>query len=183
MTTLETEPLLPQTSSSSNPAYQSIPSSSPSTSTPSSSDELAPGQRLDPTTLNSTTSPQTSSERLKSLLKWLTFWFLLSLFLLYLISKAISEGSGEIDWLSALKAALGGGLSGAMAMIIQVITLMPLRTVMNYQYRFGGTMIGSIKLLFNEGGYGRYYAGLGPALFQGPIGTSKPPAPFPFDRY
>lgn len=31
-------------------------------------------------------------------------------------------------------------------------------------------MLGAIKILFAEGGFGRYYAGLGPALFQGPIG-------------
>lgn len=46
----------------------------------------------------------------------------------------------------------------------------------SYQYRFGGTMVGAIKTLFAEGGFGRYYAGLGPALFQGPIGERLPHA-------
>jgi hypothetical protein len=46
----------------------------------------------------------------------------------------------------------------------------------SYQYRFGGTMVGAIKTLFAEGGMGRYYAGLGPALFQGPIGASLLPS-------
>ncbi|KAF8752842.1 CAAX prenyl protease N-terminal, five membrane helices [Rhizoctonia solani] len=41
------------------------------------------------------------------------------------------------DLKGALKRALGGGLSGAAAMVLQVLTLMPLRTIMNYQYRHG----------------------------------------------
>lgn len=40
---------------------------------------------------------------------------------------------------------------------------------MNYQYRFGNTFTGSTKLLYEEGGFGRYYQGMGPALFQGPL--------------
>lgn len=40
------------------------------------------------------------------------------------------------------KRALGGGLSGAVAMTTQVGSLMWLRTTMNYQYRHGtGTMV------------------------------------------
>jgi len=35
----------------------------------------------------------------------------------------------KIDWMKALKSAAGGGVAGALAMIIQVLTLMPLRTV------------------------------------------------------
>ena len=35
------------------------------------------------------------------------------------------------------KKALGGGISGLIAGVIQVITLMWLRTTMNYQYRYG----------------------------------------------
>jgi len=54
-------------------------------------------------------------------------------------------------------------------MVLQVLTLMPLRTVMNFQYRYGGTMVGSIKTLFADRGLARFYDGLGPALFQGPI--------------
>ena len=39
----------------------------------------------------------------------------------------------KIDWMKALKSAAGGGIAGALAMIIQVLTLMPLRTIMNYR--------------------------------------------------
>ena len=35
----------------------------------------------------------------------------------------------------AAKRALGGGIPGAVAMVLQVLLLMWLRTTMNYQYR------------------------------------------------
>jgi len=68
-----------------------------------------------------------------------------------------------------LKSALGGGLSGAAAMVLQVLTLMPLRTVMNYQYRYGSTTTQAINTLYNDGGFTRYYQGLTAALVQGPV--------------
>ncbi|KAG8962469.1 hypothetical protein FRC03_004214 [Tulasnella sp. 419] len=74
----------------------------------------------------------------------------------------------EFDLKGALKKALGGGLSGAAAMVLQVATLMPLRTVMNYQYRYGTSTKQAIITLWNDGGYGRYYRGVGAALIQGP---------------
>jgi hypothetical protein len=40
---------------------------------------------------------------------------------------------------------------------------------MNYQYRFGTSLTTATRTLYQEGGYGRYYAGLSAALFQGPI--------------
>lgn len=46
---------------------------------------------------------------------------------------------------------------------------MPLRTVMNYQYRFGSTTTSAIYTLYEDGGWTRYYQGLTAALFQGPI--------------
>jgi hypothetical protein len=73
-------------------------------------------------------------------------------------------------------------------MVLQVLTLMvrttsgisdatkayyfltkPLRTVMNYQYRFGATTTEAIKTLYHDGGWSRYYQGLSAALVQGPI--------------
>ncbi len=38
---------------------------------------------------------------------------------------------------------------------------------MNWQYRYGSTFTGAAKILYDEGGYGRYYQGLGAALIQG----------------
>ena len=37
---------------------------------------------------------------------------------------------------NAGKRALGGGIAGSMAMVVQVSTLMWMRTTMNYQYRY-----------------------------------------------
>ena len=69
----------------------------------------------------------------------------------------------------SLNRALGGGVAGASAMVIQVGSLMWLRTTMNYQYRYGTTTKEAIKHLYKEGGIKRFYKGVGPALFQGPL--------------
>lgn len=67
------------------------------------------------------------------------------------------------------KRALGGGVPGAAAMGIQVVSLMWLRTTVNYQYRHGGTMKAAFKHLYKDGGIIRFYRGVGPALIQGPM--------------
>lgn len=71
-------------------------------------------------------------------------------------------------------------------MVLQVLTLMviddkrlrrlcsntppqPLRTVMNYQYRYGTTTTEAVKTLYEDGGWTRYYHGLAAALIQGPV--------------
>lgn len=69
----------------------------------------------------------------------------------------------------ASKKALGGGLAGTVAGVIQVITLMWMRTTMNYQYRNGGTTKEALTTLYNEGGIGRFYQGLPYALMQAPL--------------
>lgn len=51
----------------------------------------------------------------------------------------------------AAKKALGGGKAGALAAVVQVSTLMWLRTAMNYQYRYGGTLGSSLRDLYGEG--------------------------------
>ncbi|KZT01943.1 mitochondrial carrier [Laetiporus sulphureus 93-53] len=85
------------------------------------------------------------------------------------IKGFIDANDVEFDLGKALKSALGGGLSGAAAMVLQVFTLMPLRTVMNYQYRYGTTTTQAIKTLYADGGWTRYYQGLSAALIQGPV--------------
>lgn len=64
---------------------------------------------------------------------------------------------------------LQSGISGAGATTIQVSSLMWLRTTMNYQYKFGGQMIPTIKNLYKEGGILRFYRGYVPALMVAPI--------------
>ncbi|CAD2214609.1 mitochondrial carrier domain-containing protein [Angomonas deanei] len=69
----------------------------------------------------------------------------------------------------SLEAAFRGGRAGAEAQAINVLALMWLRTIMNYQYRYGGTSIQTFKTLWAEGGVPRFYRGLIPALIQAPI--------------
>ncbi|KAF8435501.1 mitochondrial carrier [Boletus edulis BED1] len=95
---------------------------------------------------------------------------LLSLIVVGLFIKGFIDADDvEFDLGTALKRALGGGLSGAAAMVLQVLALMPLRTVMNYQYRYGTTSTQAIKTLYEDGGWTRYYQGLTAALVQGPV--------------
>ena len=66
--------------------------------------------------------------------------------------------------------ALGGGLPGFLAMMIQVIALMWMRTIVNYQYKSGGTFEEAFKTLYAEGGVGRFYKGFWFAIVVGPLG-------------
>ena len=61
------------------------------------------------------------------------------------------------------------GLAGAGAMSTQVVSLMWLRTTVNYQYRTGYDMKTAFKHLYKEGGLRRFYRGVGPALIQAPM--------------
>lgn len=67
------------------------------------------------------------------------------------------------------KRALGGGIPGAIAMVLQVVLLMWLRTTINYQYRNGGTISEAFAVLYAAGGIARFYQGVGYALLQGPL--------------
>merc|ERR1719336_2457568 len=69
----------------------------------------------------------------------------------------------------AANRALGGGTAGAVTMVMQVGSLMWMRTIMNYQYRYGTSTTVAAKTLYAEGGVLRFYRGLGPALIQGPL--------------
>jgi len=83
--------------------------------------------------------------------------------------EPLSETLKKAAWKAS-----GGGLAGAGAMFINVGTLMWMRTTVNFQYRYGMSTIEALKHLYNDGGRGlggirRFYRGLGPALFQGPL--------------
>jgi Mitochondrial carrier protein len=88
-------------------------------------------------------------------------------------ATATAATTTTIEWhdifQTAGKRALGGGTAGASAAVVQVCTLMWLRTSMNYQYRYGGTLSSSLQTLWAEGGIGRLYQGLPFALVQGPL--------------
>lgn len=90
-------------------------------------------------------------------------------------SEALSSSSAAavLDWSSifqkAFQKALGGGKAGASAAVVQVLSLMWLRTAMNYQYRYGGDLSNALKTLWSQGGIPRLYQGLPFALVQGPL--------------
>eukprot|EP00980_Cylindrotheca_fusiformis_P018391 scaffold6052_cov118-Cylindrotheca_fusiformis.AAC.4 len=88
------------------------------------------------------------------------------------ISSSV-DAAAAVDWGAifekASKKALGGGKAGASAAVVQVLSLMWLRTSMNYQYRYGGDLVSSLKTLWGEGGIPRLYQGLPFALVQGPL--------------
>ena len=66
-------------------------------------------------------------------------------------------------------AAFRGGLAGASAQAINVVSLMWMRTIMNYQYRYSGGFFEVLGKLYKEGGVPRLYRGLIPALMQAPL--------------
>ena len=69
----------------------------------------------------------------------------------------------------AAKRAIGGGISGALAGVAQVLCLMWLRTTMNYQYRNGGSARDAFATLYEEGGLRRFYRGISFAIVQTPL--------------
>jgi hypothetical protein len=71
--------------------------------------------------------------------------------------------------IAAGKRGLGGGIPGAMAGMVQVITLMWLRTIMTYQCRYGTNFSQALNTLLREGGIARLYRGLTFALVQAPL--------------
>ena len=83
-------------------------------------------------------------------------------------SKSETLSIGEI-FSKAGRKALGGGLPGAVAGVVQVLTLMWLRTTINYQCRYGASFPRALSILYKEGGIGRFYRGIGFALFQAPL--------------
>lgn len=70
---------------------------------------------------------------------------------------------------TANEIALRNGLYGAVAGSVQVISLMWLRTIVNYQYRYGVSTLEAIHHLYKEGGIARFYRGMPFALLQNPL--------------
>ena len=87
---------------------------------------------------------------------------------LNLLPSLMGETGGDVVE-KALAKAFRGGIPGAVSAVVQIILLMWLRTVTNYQYKHGGTMDGTIKKLYAEGGVMRFYQGWHVAAAQVPI--------------
>lgn len=76
-----------------------------------------------------------------------------------------NSGNGK----SVLRHALDEGASGGMAGLVQVLTMMWLRTTVNYQYRYGVSLQVALVELYKHGGVPRFYKGLPYAMVQGPL--------------
>lgn len=61
------------------------------------------------------------------------------------------------------------GTAGMMAGALQVMTFMWMRTLMNYQYKFGGSITEAFNALWSQGGISRFYQGVQWALIQNPL--------------
>lgn len=70
---------------------------------------------------------------------------------------------------NAAKKALGGGVAGALAMVVQVVALMWMRTTINYQHANGMSTLEAMAALYAAGGLARFYQGVGAALIQAPL--------------
>lgn len=68
-----------------------------------------------------------------------------------------------------LSKSIQSGTAGALAMFSNVLALMWVRTVADYQYRNGGTYLKTFRHLYAQGGIPRFYRGLPFALLQGPL--------------
>jgi hypothetical protein len=87
--------------------------------------------------------------------------------------KTTTETKKKVDFNEVMRKASArafrGGVAGFAAGVIQVGTFMWMRTAMNYQYANGGTMLGSIKALYKDGGVPRLYKGMSFAIVQAPL--------------
>ncbi|GAA5830276.1 hypothetical protein JCM3766R1_002852 [Sporobolomyces carnicolor] len=175
----ERTPLLNRAPASATPAPSSVASTSAVREVtpldPDSTSEQSP-QGCEPDRPKSADAEPAQRGRHESLarktIRFTLIWATVSIFVIVCVVQSIRRGNGEFDWKGALKKAGGGGLAGALSMVLQVLLLLPLRTIMNYQYRHGGTSFtSSYRQLLEEsnGRFSRLYAGLLPALVQGPV--------------
>ena len=94
----------------------------------------------------------------------------LALLVLTVGTLSLLAGPSETSiFARAARKAVGGGISGAVAGIVQVLALMWLRTAMNFQYRHGGSLRAALSTLHAQGGVPRFYQGVGWALLNTPL--------------
>ena len=82
---------------------------------------------------------------------------------------ASAASSTDSLWKRAAVSAFRGGLSGSIAMVLQVFLLMWLHTAVNYQYKTGVGIREAFSTLYREGGIWRFYNGVWMALLIAPI--------------
>ena len=92
-----------------------------------------------------------------------------SVWALSMLPRLIGREQGGDILRKALTQAFRGGVPGFAAAIVQIVTLMWLRTLMNYQIKTGKSMTNAFRDLYAQGGISRFYKGLVPALALVPL--------------
>jgi hypothetical protein len=92
-----------------------------------------------------------------------------SVWALSMLPRLIGREQGGDILRKALRQAFRGGVPGFAAAIVQIVTLMWLRTLMNYQIKTGVPMEKAFRDLYAQGGMSRFYKGLVPALALVPL--------------
>eukprot|EP00939_MAST-03C_sp_MAST-3C-sp1_P003146 g3146.t1 len=88
---------------------------------------------------------------------------------LCLLPVLLGQNRGGTIIGDALSKAFRGGVPGFFAAIVQIASLMWLRTLMNYQIKTGKSWREAVEILYKEGGVARFYSGLVPALALVPL--------------
>jgi len=81
----------------------------------------------------------------------------------------VQDSTTSLQSKTTLSSGVKGGLAGIAAGILQVLLLMWIRTAMNYQYYYGGSLPDTMRSLWASGGFSRFYQGVGFALLQVPL--------------
>ena len=93
-------------------------------------------------------------------------------------AKAESKGNSNVKedkasplslFVAAFRLSFRQGLSGGAAGLVQVITMMWLRTTVTYQHRYGVSTSQALRELYAQGGVMRFYRGLSYAIVQAPL--------------
>ena len=94
---------------------------------------------------------------------------LLAVLALLCLPTVLGEDRGGEILDKALLKAFKGGIPGFFAATIQILSLMWLRTIINYQYKTGAPFMLAFRTLYKEGGVRRFYRGFIPAVALVPL--------------
>lgn len=85
------------------------------------------------------------------------------------LPSLLGEELGGAILSRALMQAFRGGIPGFAAAIVQILSLMWLRTTINYQYKTGSSLPDTLRTLWKAGGVRRFYRGFAPAIVLVPL--------------
>jgi hypothetical protein len=130
----------------------------------------SPSQEEDDDYNNDKPKPNTTSPN-KDMFMILTALLPMFVALLFLgcLPHLLGQESGGLILNKALTKAFRGGIPGSAAAAVQILSLMWLRTIVNYQYKTGKSFSNSFHTLLNEGGARRFYRGFLPAILLVPL--------------